>query len=124
MVLGAGTAPPASGVRTRAGRLGRKSWGRRCHRDRRQRRLVPARTPPPRAPVPFEKQLAAIQENGGRPLARADIAKLQPATPAAPVRLITATKPEPPARARSTAPAHPAGAGTMSLSDRERRLQS
>src|SRR5204863_94034 len=37
-------------------------------------RPVVARTPPPRAPVPFDRQLAAIRQNGGRPLARADAA--------------------------------------------------
>ncbi len=87
------------------------------------RRPVVARTPLPRAPVPFEKQAAAIQENGGRPLARADIAKLQPATPAAPVRLITPTRPGALARPRPSAPAAPAGTGTLSLGDRERVLQ-
>src|SRR5207248_1669628 len=51
-------------------------------------RPVVARTPPPRAPVPFDRQVAAIQQNGGRPLARAELARLQPATPVAPVRVI------------------------------------
>ncbi|HYM29362.1 MAG TPA: DUF6600 domain-containing protein [Steroidobacteraceae bacterium] len=56
-------------------------------------RPVMARTPPPRAPVPLERQLAAIQANGGRPLARADLAGLQPAAAATAVRMITATGP-------------------------------
>ena len=34
--------------------------------------------------------MAAIQQNGGRPLARADLARLQPAAPVAPVRIIAA----------------------------------
>src|SRR5205823_14981362 len=64
-------------------------------------RPVVARTPPPRAPVPFDRQVAAIRENGGRPLARADLARLQPATAVAPVRVIAGG---------SSAPAPSAGA--------------
>jgi hypothetical protein len=52
---------------------------------------VVARTAPPRAPAPLERQMAAIQANGGRPLARAELSRLQPDGPAAPVRLIDAT---------------------------------
>jgi hypothetical protein len=54
-------------------------------------RPVLARTPPPRAPVPFDRQLAAIQANGGRPLARAELAQLAPPVAAAPVRVLPAT---------------------------------
>lgn len=46
------------------------------------------RTPPPPAPAPFEKQLAAIQANGGHPLPRSELARLQPPTAAAPVRVL------------------------------------
>ena len=49
---------------------------------------VLARTPLPRAPVPFDRQLSAIEANGGRPLARADLARLQPAAAAVPVRMV------------------------------------
>src|SRR5213082_331358 len=106
-------------------------------------RPVVARTPPPRAPVPFDRQVAAIRQNGGRPLARADLARLQPATPVAPVRVIaggaagvragapahgpdgarpgnsaTATRPG------SSAPAPSAGGQAPSFADRERVLQN
>jgi len=69
-------------------------------------RQVVARTPPPRAPVPFDRQVAAIQQNGGRPLARAELARLQPAAPVAPVRMITGGG----AVARAGAISHGAGA--------------
>ena len=51
-------------------------------------RQVLARTPLPRAPVPFDRQVSAIEANGGRPLARADLARLQPAAAAVPVRMV------------------------------------
>jgi len=51
-------------------------------------RPVLAFTVPPRAPASFERQLEAVQANGGRPLARPDLARL-PASAAAPsVRLV------------------------------------
>jgi hypothetical protein len=56
-------------------------------------RPVLVRTPPPRAPAPFERQLQAMQTNGGRPLAPAEIAQLQPAAPSSPVRVIAAGGP-------------------------------
>ncbi len=104
-------------------------------------RPVVARTPPPRAPVPFERQVAAIQQNGGRPLARADLARLQSAAPVAPVRMITSggavvragaptpgsARPgnsTPPARPGTSAPAASAGAQTPNFADRERVLQN
>lgn len=98
-------------------------------------RTVVARTSPPRAPAPFEKQLAALQANGGRPLGRAQIAQLQPATPAARVNVIKATGPVVaagalPQRAGSMRPASPpsqapAGAGAKpELAERERILQN
>ena len=52
-------------------------------------RSVVARTPPPRAPVPFERLVSAIGANGGRPLPAAEVAKLQPPAAAAPVRVLT-----------------------------------
>jgi hypothetical protein len=106
-------------------------------------RPVVARTPPPRAPVPFERQVQAIQQNGGRPLARADLARLQPATPVAPVRLIAAggagagagalahgagnarpSNPATPQRPGASAPPASAGAQAPSFADRERVLQN
>jgi hypothetical protein len=106
-------------------------------------RPVVARTPPPRAPVPFDRQVAAIQQNGGRPLARADLARLQPAAPVAPVRIIAAggaavgagalahgsgtgrpSNPATPTRPGASAPPAPAGAQAPNLADRERVLQN
>ena len=106
-------------------------------------RPVVARTPPPRAPVPFDRQVAAIQQNGGRPLARADLARLQPATPVAPVRIIAAggaavgagalahgsgtgrpSNPALPTRPGASAPPASAGAQAPNLADRERVLQN
>ena len=106
-------------------------------------RPVVARTPPPRAPVPFERQVQAIQQNGGRPLARAELARLQPATPVAPVRLIAAGgaavgagapahgagaarpgNPATPQRPGAAAPPASAGAQAPNLADRERVLQN
>jgi len=72
-------------------------------------RPVIAHTPPPRAPPAFESQLAAIQANGGRPLTRSDLARLQPATPVVPVHLLTQAK----------APQSQPG-----LAERERALQT
>ena len=95
-----------------------------------QRRVV-ARTPPPRAPAPFEKQLAAIQENGGRPLARGEIAQIQPATPAVPVKLVSASAMAVGATSlprhsgsRQRNPTAPQASGTASLVERERQLQN
>ena len=52
-------------------------------------RAVVARTPLPRAPVPFDRQVSAIEANGGRPLARPELARLQPAAAAVPVRMVS-----------------------------------
>jgi hypothetical protein len=106
-------------------------------------RPVVARTPPPRAPVPFDRQVAAIQQNGGRPLARADLARLQPATPVAPVRMIAAggaavgagalahgagsvrpSTPATPTRPGASAPPASAGGQAPNFADRERVLQN
>jgi hypothetical protein len=89
-------------------------------------RPVVARLPPPPGPAPFERQLAALQEKGGRPLTRAELAALQPATPLTPVRVITrrapATVPAAAAARSSGATAAPLPAGP-SLAERERTLQ-
>src|SRR5256884_2218588 len=53
-------------------------------------RPVVATTKPPRAPVPFERQVEAIKANGGRPLPRPEPAPVQPPTPPPPLRLINA----------------------------------
>jgi hypothetical protein len=107
-------------------------------------RPVVAATKPPRAPVPFERQVEAIKANGGRPLPRTELARLQPATPVAPVRLISAGGaqtgraqiPANPSRASAAAvrpgapqesgsPARPrAAAPAASFADREHALQN
>ncbi|HUK21951.1 MAG TPA: DUF6600 domain-containing protein [Gemmatimonadales bacterium] len=51
-------------------------------------RPVVAHTPPPRAPVSFDRQLAAIQANGGRPLAPGELERLQPGAPTAEVHML------------------------------------
>lgn len=51
-------------------------------------RTVVARTAPPAVPVVFERQQAAIERNGGKPLARSELAALQPAAPLAPVKVV------------------------------------
>ncbi len=61
-------------------------------------RPVLARTALPPAPVPFERQVGAMQANGGRPLEAAERARLQPPAAAVPVRMVA-----PPPAARSDA---------------------
>jgi uncharacterized protein DUF6600 len=94
------------------------------------RRTVVAHHPPPRAPATFDEQLAAIQANGGRPLARAELAQLQPQTADASVRVVAIAGPvvthagavAHPAEARAAAPAAGVPA-TSSFAERERILQ-
>jgi hypothetical protein len=69
------------------------------------RRTVVAHHPPPRAPAMFDDQLAAIQANGGRPLARAELAQLQPQTADASVRVVAISGP---VVTHAGAAAHPA----------------
>jgi hypothetical protein len=89
-------------------------------------RPVVARSPPPPAPAPLERQLAALQERGGRPLTRGELAALQPATPLAPVRLVAnrvpATMPAGAVTRSSAATRAQAPAGP-SIAERERALQ-
>ena len=85
-------------------------------------RPVFARAAPPRAPAAFETQLAAIQANGGRPLAHADLARLPPGTPTAQVRVLAPSKgprQPPPPQSQST------GIRTQpSLGERARSLET
>jgi hypothetical protein len=89
-------------------------------------RPVVARSPPPPAPAPLERQLAALQERGGRPLTRGELAALQPATPLAPVRLVAnrvpATVPAGAATRSSAATRAQAPVGP-SIAERARALQ-
>ena len=50
-------------------------------------RPVVARLAPPRAPVSFASEQAAIRANGGRPLSMTQLSRMRPNTPAAAVRL-------------------------------------
>jgi hypothetical protein len=54
-----------------------------------QNRLVLAKAVPPASPVPLAFQLRAIRANGGRPLARSELASLEVLAPAPPVRMTT-----------------------------------
>jgi Family of unknown function (DUF6600)/FecR protein len=83
-------------------------------------RAVVAHAPPPRAPASFASQLAAIEANGGHPLARADLDRLQPGAPTAQVRVLTGSK-----ASRSLPPPRPAPAPAQGgLSQRARSLES
>jgi hypothetical protein len=80
-------------------------------------RTVVAKTAPPPAPPTFERQQAAIRENGGRPLAVAQMHQLQPATTqaaaqpnvrvAAPVRTVTPIQPRTNAAVQPNQPNNP-----------------
>jgi hypothetical protein len=89
-------------------------------------RPVVARSPPPAAPAPFERQLAAVQERDGRPLTRSELAALQPATPLAPVRLVANRAPltmPGSAATRSSVASRPQAPVGPSIAERERTLQ-
>jgi hypothetical protein len=85
-------------------------------------RGVVVRTPPPPAPAPFERQLHAIQAQGGRPLTRSELAPLQPAAPLAPVRVVSRGVTVP-ARSAPQPAARSHGTPAPSLAERERALQ-
>jgi len=88
--LGATTAAPAitpdrrSVLGARAGRVVRAPPRALIDRP------VVARLAPPRAPVSFAREQAAIRANGGRPLSVAQLSRMRPYVPAAPVRLAPA----------------------------------
>ena len=77
-------------------------------------RQVIVRTAPPHAPVPFERQTEAIRANGGRPLGSAELARLAPRTPVAPVRVVEPSRDG----FRSSPPAN-----QPSMADRERAMR-
>jgi hypothetical protein len=85
-------------------------------------RPVVARLAPPRAPVSFAREQAAIRANGGRPVPMAELARLRPNTPAAPVRLAPARGARPGLELR-TAPGNRVAPNGFSMSQRERILQ-
>ena len=82
-------------------------------------RAVIAHAPPPRAPASFETQLAAVQANGGRPLASSDLARLQPGTPTARVRVLATPK-----TSRSRQPQSAQAPAPPGLGERARTLES
>ena len=55
-------------------------------------RPVVARLTPPRAPVSFATEQAAIRANGGRPLSATQLSRMRPYIPATPVRLASPTR--------------------------------
>jgi len=85
--LGATTAAPAitplrqSVLGVRAGRIVRAPPRALIDRP------VVARLAPPRAPVSFAREQAAIRANGGRPLSMTQLSRMRPYMPAAAVRL-------------------------------------
>ena len=80
-------------------------------------RPVLARTAPAPAPPPIERQVAAIQANGGRPLPRSELSRLAPPVAAGPVRVLPS---------RGPAGANPASPppGIPGMRERERALQN
>jgi hypothetical protein len=80
-------------------------------------RTVLARRTPPRPAASFDAQLAALRANGGRPLGRGELARLEPSAAAPKVRPLVA-----PAVARATARAAPPA--TPSMVERERALEA
>jgi hypothetical protein len=50
-------------------------------------RAVVAKTPPPPPPAKFERQQAAIQQNGGRPIPASQVRQIQQEQPKTPVRM-------------------------------------
>jgi len=80
-------------------------------------RTVVARAPPPPAPVPFERQLSAIETSGGRPPTRGELATLQHAASLTPIRVA------PSRGAPARAPAATQAPAIQNLAERERALQ-
>jgi len=94
-------------------------------------RSVVAHRPPPSAPVSFDDQLAAIEANGGRPLARGELARLQPARADASVRVVAIAGPvvhagaaeHAVAGARATTAPPPPSSTPSTFAEREKILQ-
>jgi len=71
-------------------------------------RTVVARRPPPPAPAPLERQLDAMQVNGGRPLPRAQLQQLRDTDHPRPIILVA-----PPQRLTPSPPASPTPSTTV-----------
>ena len=80
-------------------------------------RTLTARSTPPPAPVPFERQLSAIEAAGGRPPTRGELAVLQHAAALTPVRMVSGRAAAPPVPVPHPTPA------MQGLAERERVLQ-
>jgi len=80
-------------------------------------RTVVARAPPPPAPVPFERQLSAIEAHAGQPPTRRELATLQHAASLTPVRVI------PSRGAPARAPAAAQAPAAQNFAEREKALQ-
>ncbi|HZT05235.1 MAG TPA: DUF6600 domain-containing protein [Steroidobacteraceae bacterium] len=86
-------------------------------------RPVVARLAPPRAPVSFTREQAAIRANGGRPVPVAELARMRPVTPAAPVRFASPPGTRPSALELRTAPDGRFESGRPGMAAREHALQ-
>ena len=86
-------------------------------------RPVVARLAPPRAPVPFGREQAAIRANGGRPVPMAELSLMRPYAPAAPVRLVNPRAAQRPGLELRTAPDRRAAPAGSNMSAREHALQ-
>jgi hypothetical protein len=88
---------------TRQAVIGAGSPARSAPPARFVNRTVVARTAPPPAPVSFDRQQAAIRENGGRPLAVSQMRQIQTATPQNNARAAVRVAPRP----QTVAPVQP-----------------
>ena len=79
-------------------------------------RTVVVRSAPPAAPVPFERQLSAIEADGGRPPTRSELAVMQHAASLTPVKVVS--RPSPAVVSAANRPPTLQG-----LAERERVLQ-
>ena len=86
-------------------------------------RPVVALTEPPRRVAPFERQLEAVQANGGRPLAPPDATRLTAAGNTTTVRLVT-PRAGPPRQLSLRTPAPRAPATEPTFAERARALQN
>jgi len=86
-------------------------------------RPVVARLAPPRAPVSFSREQAAIRANGGRPVPVAELARMRPVTPVAPVRFATPSGARPSGLEPHTAPDGRFQSASPGMTAREHTLQ-
>ncbi|HEX5460854.1 MAG TPA: DUF6600 domain-containing protein [Steroidobacteraceae bacterium] len=87
-------------------------------------RPIVARLAPPRAPVSFAREQAAMRANGGRPVSMAELSRMRPYTPAVRVRLTSPSAPHRPGLELHTAPDRRGAAAGANMSAREHVLQN